>query len=271
MRRKTVSIASVIASLILALALCACSPSASSSKASSPASTSTSPSSQVMSASDRSLDSSDAASNSASASSSTASAAGDPAKAKAIRDTLNITEDYRDEFVHGDKGAQYQKYIVLHDTEGEGEASGVVEYWDSSDNLVAAHFVINKDGSIVQCVPLDKITHHAGYGDAGHNEEYGITEDGRDDMKGSVPIGDWAPDYGMNAWSIGIEMIHVGGSGDYPEEQLEALDKLIVYIDAYYGTESKIIDHKAWRSGNSDTSDEFAEYLANYQDHRTHK
>ena len=70
-----------------------------------------------MSASDRSLDSSDAASNSASASSSSASAAGDPAKAKAIRDTLNITEDYRDEFVHGDKGAQYQKYIVLHDTE----------------------------------------------------------------------------------------------------------------------------------------------------------
>ena len=74
----------------------------------------------------------------------------------------------------------------------------------------------------------------------------------------------------MNSYSIGIEMVHVGGSGDYPEAQLEALDGLIAYIDTYYGFESEIIDHKAWRTGNSDTSPEFAEYLANYQDHRTH-
>ena len=66
-------------------------------------------------------------------------------------------------------------------------------------------------------------------------------------------------------------MVHVGGSGDYPAAQLEALDGLIAYIDAYYGFESTIIDHKAWRTGNSDTSPEFANYLANYQDHRTHK
>ena len=32
----------------------------------------------------------------------------------------------------------------------------------------------------------------------------------------------------------------------------------------------RLIDHKAWRSGNSDTSPEFASCLANYQDHRTH-
>lgn len=183
---------------------------------------------------------------------------------------LRLTEDYRESFVHGDKPAKYQKYIVMHDTEGEGDASGVVNYWAGNGAGVASHFIVNKDGSIVQCVPLDKITHHAGYGDAGHNDQYGIEEDGRDDMVGSVPIGDWAPDYGMNAWSIGIEMVHVGGSGDYPEEQLQAVDDLIAYIDAYYGFESQIIDHKAWRTGNSDTSEEFATYLANLQDHRTH-
>jgi N-acetyl-anhydromuramyl-L-alanine amidase AmpD len=75
----------------------------------------------------------------------------------------------------------------------------------------------------------------------------------------------------MNAYSVGIEMVHVGGSGYYPEEQLEALDSLIAYIDAYYGFESTIIDHKAWRSGNSDTSPEFADYLYNYQTIRKHK
>ncbi len=184
---------------------------------------------------------------------------------------LRLTEDYRESFVHGDKPAEFQKYIVLHDTEGDGEAAGVVDYWDGSGAGVASHFIINTDGSVVQCVPLDKIAHHAGYGDAGHNEQFGITEDGRDDMVGTVPIGDWAPDYAMNAWSIGIEMVHVGGSGDYPQEQLQALDSLIAYIDEYYGTQSQIIDHKDWRSGNSDTSEEFASYLANYKDHRTHE
>ena len=61
-----------------------------------------------------------------------------------------------------------------------------------------------------------------------------------------------------------------GGEGDYPEAQLEALDGLIAYIDSYYGFESEIIDHKAWRSGNSDTSEEFSAYLENYQERRRH-
>ena len=184
--------------------------------------------------------------------------------------SLNLSEDYRVSFVHGDKGPEYQKYIVLHDTEGDSDAAGVIGYWDGSGSGVAAHFVVNKDGSVVQCVPLDKITHHAGFGDTGHNALYGVEDESRDDKVGTVPIGDWAADYGMNSYSIGIEMVHVGGSGPYPEEQLAAVDALIAHIDAYYGFESQIIDHKAWRSGNSDTSPEFAQYLANYQDHRTH-
>lgn len=187
-----------------------------------------------------------------------------------LRAQLTITEDYRDSFVHGEKGAEFQKYIVLHDTEGEGSASGVVDYWDSNGSGVAAHFVINKDGSIVQCVPLDAIAHHAGFGDTGHNAQYGVEDESRDDKVGTTSIGSSFADYGMNSYSIGIEMVHVGGSGDYPQAQLDALDGLIAYIDAYYGFESTIIDHKAWRTGNSDTSAEFATYLANYQDHRTH-
>lgn len=184
---------------------------------------------------------------------------------------LNLTKDIRASFNHGLKGAEFQKYIVLHDTEGEGSASGVVDWWDSNGAGVAAHFVINKDGSIVQCVDLDRITHHAGYGDTGHNQKYGTTDESRDDKVGTQSIGSWASDYGMNSYSVGIEMVHVGGSGDYPQAQLEALDNLIAYIDAYYGFESEIIDHKAWRSGNSDTSSEFAHYLANYQDNRSYK
>ncbi len=192
------------------------------------------------------------------------------ASASELRESLGIIEDMRPSLSHGPKTAANQKYIVLHDTEGDGSPQSVVDWWDGNGNLVASQFIIGKDGTIVQCVPMDEIAHHAGYGDTGHNEKYGIAEDGRDDMAGSSPIGSWAADYGMNAWSVGIELVHVGGSGDYPEAQLEALDSLIAYIDAYYGFESQIIDHKAWRTGNSDTSPEFAGYLANYQTTRTH-
>ena len=187
-----------------------------------------------------------------------------------LRDALNITEDYRDSFVHGEKPAEFQRYIVLHDTEVDATPAAIIASWDSAGTFVAAHFVVGRDGAIVQCVPLDKIAHHAGYGDTGHNELYGTTDESRDDFRGTTPIGEWASDYGMNSYSIGIEMVHVGGAHDYPEEQLTAVDGLIAYIDAYFGSESGIIDHKAWRTGNSDTSSEFAAYLANYQDHRTH-
>lgn len=183
---------------------------------------------------------------------------------------LNLAQDYRASFVHGDKDAAHQKYIVLHDTEGTGDAYSVINYWDSNGQGVAAHFVVNTDGSVVQAVPLDKITHHAGFGDTGHNAAYGVEDESRDDKVGTVPIGDWAADYGMNSYSVGIEMVHVGGGAAYTEAQLNAVDALIAYIDNYYGFESAIIDHKAWRTGNSDTSPEFAGYLANYQDHRTH-
>ena len=187
-----------------------------------------------------------------------------------LRETLNITEDYRKSFVHGEKPADCQLYIMLHDTEGTSDAQSVINWWDSNGNLVAAHFVVNKDGSIWQCAPLDSIVHHAGFGDAGHNELYGTTDESRDDKKGTTSIGSWAPDYGMNSYSIGIEMVHAGGDGAYPEAQLDAVDHLIHYIDAYYGFESEIIDHKAWRTGNSDTSPEFAEHLASYQSTRRH-
>ncbi|AEB07626.1 N-acetylmuramyl-L-alanine amidase, negative regulator of AmpC, AmpD [Coriobacterium glomerans PW2] len=176
----------------------------------------------------------------------------------------------RTSFAHGPKPAEFQRYIVLHDTEGTGDADSVINWWDASGHGVAAHFVVNRDGSVVQCVALDNIAHHAGYGDTGHNDFYGTCDESRDDKVGADQIGGWARDYGMNSYSVGIELVHVGGSGPYPEAQLDALDNLIAYIDAYYGSESTIIDHKAWRTGNSDTSPEFASFLANYQSHRRH-
>ena len=184
---------------------------------------------------------------------------------------IEITKDFRAGFVHGDKDWMYQKYIVLHDTEDNSNAQSIINWWDSNGNKVATHFIVNKNGSIYQCVPLNKIAHHVGYGNTGNNEKYDVQDETRDDKVGTGEPDAGVTDYGMNSYSIGIELVHVGGEGDYPETQLEALDKLIEYIDGYYGFKSEIIDHKAWRRGNSDTSPEFAQYLNNYKSFRRHK
>lgn len=181
--------------------------------------------------------------------------------------SVNIIQDIRWQLSHGSKPAQYQKYIVLHDTEGGGSPQNVIEGWASNGQRVAAHFVVGKDGTVVQCVPMDNIAHHAGYGNRGYNAQFGVPEDGRDDKRGTSSY-----DYGMNGYSIGIELVHEGWSGErYPEAQLDALDRLIAYIDSYYGFQSTIIDHKMWAYGNSDTSAEFAGHLANYRSKRAHR
>ena len=182
--------------------------------------------------------------------------------AAALRARLDITEYIQPSLTYNYKGADWQGYIVLHDTEGGGAPANIVDGWLSNGAGVASHFVVGTDGSIVQCVDMDYVAHHAGWGNRGFNDEFGVREWPYD---GSVDT-----NYGMNFCSIGIEMVHWNGQGYYPEAQLNALDNLIVYIDAYYGFESTIIDHKMWAIGNSDTSPDFAGYLENYRRYRHH-
>lgn len=191
--------------------------------------------------------------------------------------SLNATKMNDSSFNHGTKPKSNQKYIMLHDTEMSASASGVVESWKNSGNGVAAHFVVDKDGTIIQAVDLDVIAHHAGPGGPGnYDEKFGVgNNDGKgngDDLVGNpTGKGNYAnyTSYGMNSYSIGIEMCHVNGEA-YPEAQLEAVDKVIAYIDSYYGFESTIIDHKEWRPSNSDTDTNFATYLNNYKTLRHH-
>ena len=184
---------------------------------------------------------------------------------------MNVVKMFDSSFNHGIKAKENQKYIMLHDTEMSENAETVVNLWKSSANGVAAHFVIDRNGTIIQAVDLDVIAHHAGYGGPGdYDSRFGVgNNDGKgngDDLVGTQPLSGYTS-YGMNSYSIGIEMCHVNGE-DYPEELLKSLDKVITYIDSYYGTKSEIIDHKAWRPSNSDTDTKFASYLENYKNLR---
>lgn len=189
-----------------------------------------------------------------------------------------ITKMWTQSFIHGTKKAGQQRYIMLHDTEGGGTPENVVYGWrNDNGGTVAAHFVVGRDGSVVQTAKLKRILHHAGYGGTGsydnYDKKFGVGKNNGkgtgDDLRGQVP---WAgyTSYGMNSYSIGIEMVHVGGQ-DYPAAQLKAVDKVIAYIDkAYGGYGGKIIDHKTWRPGNSDCDVNFTTYLKNYQKYRKH-
>ena len=73
----------------------------------------------------------------------------------------------------------------------------------------------------------------------------------------------------MNQCSIGIELEHVINGSNYPEAQLDALDSLIAYIDAYYGFPCTILQHKDYQDSSPDCSKEFQRYLRNLQDHRS--
>lgn len=178
-----------------------------------------------------------------------------------------------DSFIHGYK--EVQKYIMIHDTEGSGAPADVAEWMKvSRQGAVASHFIIGRDGSLVQCGHLDDILHHAGWGGPGNYD--GIFGTGNndglgngDDLVGTEPLYGYTS-YGMNSYSIGIELVHIGGQ-DYPEAQLETLDRVITYIDLYYGFEAQIIRHRDWRPSNSDTDINFEPYFANYTDHRKHK
>lgn len=168
-----------------------------------------------------------------------------------------------DSFRHGPLPADKVRYIVLHDTEsGTDSASAIANSWGGGH--IASHFIVDKQGNIIQCVPIDQIAHHAGNADYGSNDRYGIWAE-RDDEVGRAGEGDYA----MNAWSVGIEIVHEHYEGAYTEAQLDAVDRLVTAIDDAVGHRPDIIDHKAWAgSRKQDVSDDFP--LSAYQRSRRH-
>jgi hypothetical protein len=177
-----------------------------------------------------------------------------------------IIQMFDDTLAHGEFPTEKVRYIVMHDTEaGTGSASVIIRSWANSGNLVASHFVVERDGTVYQAVPTNRIAHHAGWADYGMDEAFGIVAE-RDDRRGY----DGDEDYAMNAWSIGIEIVHEHDEGAYPEAQLEAVDQLVAMIDAEVGHQPSIIDHKEWAGQrNQDCSDDFP--LGAYKASRSHK
>jgi N-acetylmuramoyl-L-alanine amidase len=109
--------------------------------------------------------------------------------------------------------------IVLHATV-EPTTEGTMEIFLASPRRVSAHFVVGRDGRVVQMVRVEKRAWHAG----------ASVLDGVDKV---------------NDFSVGIEMVNLNdGKDPYPPEQMEAVAGIIRLIRSRYDVpDSRIVSH----------------------------
>lgn len=161
------------------------------------------------------------------------------------------------ELAHGYKSPYYQRCIVMHDTtENRGFDFWIQNWIDRGGS--GTQFMINEQGEIRQYVDMNQICWHVGGATYGYlDEQFNVVQ--HKAGAGSA----------MNQCSIGIEIDHVEDGRPYPKAQLDAIDRLVNYIDRYYGFNATILQHKDYKLDNSDCSDEFQGYLRHLQRYRT--
>lgn len=119
------------------------------------------------------------------------------------------------------------KYIIVHSTETgiPLSAQRVIDSWGSAGRRHAgAQYVVDRDGTIFQAVDPDLATVHVNI----FKTLPGINNDN----------------------SIGIEMCHTGRQ-NYPQEQREAVIKLVAYLqDRYKIADTNVITHRYAQQGD---------------------
>jgi N-acetyl-anhydromuramyl-L-alanine amidase AmpD len=108
------------------------------------------------------------------------------------------------------KGARITA-IVLHHTASSADARAIARYFQTREAQVSAHYVVDRDGSIIRCVPDEMRAWHAGPSHfAGENN--------------------------VNDFSLGIEICNRGDSIEpYPAVQVAAVTRLIAHLTNRHG------------------------------------
>lgn len=111
--------------------------------------------------------------------------------------------------------------IVLHHTAGGESAEEIGRYFQKPSAEVSSHYVIGKDGTIVQPVQDADRAWHAG----------------KSEFKGREDVNDF---------SLGIEIVNEGDDKDpYTDAQYRALGQLVAYLQNTYGVSwERITGHK---------------------------
>ena len=109
--------------------------------------------------------------------------------------------------------------IVLHDTGGK-TAESTLSWFASENSKVSAHYLIDRDGLVYQCVPDDKQAWHAGV-----SELWGVKN--------------------CNFFSIGIELVDDDDQTPYTELQLHSLIQMCTDLCMKYTIPlNRIVGHE---------------------------
>jgi N-acetylmuramoyl-L-alanine amidase len=121
---------------------------------------------------------------------------------------------------HDDRG-QPVSMVVLHYT-GMADAQSAIDRLRDPEAKVSCHYLVDEDGTILRMVPEDRRAWHSG-------RSY------------------WRGISGVNAISIGIELVNPGhehGYRPFPEEQIDALVRLLSAIKDRHGiTRGNVVGH----------------------------
>ena len=112
------------------------------------------------------------------------------------------------------------KFIVLHAT-ASSTTESAVRWMKDPSSKVSAHYVIGKDGSVVQMVDLDNIAWHAGKSE-------------------------WKGEKNVNGCSVAIELVNKDdGTEQYSDAQVSACLTITNALCTYYGIDGDgVIRHK---------------------------
>lgn len=114
--------------------------------------------------------------------------------------------------------ADYQlELIVLHHT-GSLNIDSTISWFKNPKSKVSAHYVVGRDGTIVQMVKLEHKAWHAG-------------------------DSTWSDKPNVNVYSVGVEIVG-DGKAEFTDEQYEAVAKLCKRLITKYDTIKDIVGHK---------------------------
>lgn len=106
-------------------------------------------------------------------------------------------------------GMRKPNYVVIHHT-AQNSTDQTIKTFHSAKAGVSSHYVVGRDGKVVQMVNDYYRAHHAG-------------------------IGKWGNDTDLNSSSIGIELDNNGTTDPWTESQINSLIELLTYLKTKYG------------------------------------
>ena len=105
-------------------------------------------------------------------------------------------------------GVRKPNYVIIHHT-AQNSTDQTIKTFHNQKLGVSAHYVIGRDGKVIQMVNDLYRAHHAG-------------------------VSKWGNDADLNSSSIGIELDNNGTTDPWPESQIDALIRLLHYLKKTY-------------------------------------